>query len=92
MISGRLEDGDERYNIGVVCCDELIRGGVLIEMLKFVDDDVDGTLSRFFVHLLVKARGKVKGVLPGCLAVCGSGFVCMVEMVPEMLHVVLGVG
>ena len=52
-----------------------------------MDDNVDSALSRSFVQLLAKARGKVEGVLPSHLAVYSSGVVCMAEMMPETLHV-----
>ena len=36
-------------------------------------------------------RHEVEGVLVGRLAVYGSGVVCVTKVVPEALHVVLGV-
>ena len=92
VISGRLEYGDERYNVGIICRDELVRVFVLIEMLEFMDDNVDRTPSWFFIQLLMKTRGKMERVLPSCLAMYGSGAICMTEVVPESLHVVLGIG
>ena len=92
VISGQLEYGDERYNVGIICRNKLVRVFVLIEMLEFMDDDVDCTLSWFFVQLLMKMRGKMERVLPSCLAMYGGSAICMTEVVPESLHVVLGIG
>ena len=92
VISGRLEYGDEQYNIRVAHCDKLVQVGILVEVLELVDNNVDGASSWFCVQFFMEARGEVKGVLPSCLAMYGGGTVHMTEVVPKTLHVVLGVG
>ena len=91
VISGRLEYRDKRYSVGIVRRDKLIQVGVFVKVFELVDDNVDGALSWFFVHLFMKARGKVKGILPSCLAVYGGSIVRVVEVVPKALHVILGI-
>ena len=51
-------------------------------MFEFMDNDIDGAASWLFIHLLMKLGGKMKGVLPSCLAVSGSGIIRVFEMVP----------
>ena len=55
-------------------------------------DDNDGTSSWFCVQLLIKVGSEVERVLPSCLAVYSGSAVCMTEVMPETLHVVLGIG
>ena len=92
VISGRLEYGDERYDIGIVRRNEFVRVVILVEVFELVDDDIDCTSSWFCVQLLMKAGGEMERVLPSCLAVHSSGIICVTEVVPETFHVVLGFG
>jgi hypothetical protein len=55
-VGGRVEDRDERDDVRIVDSDELVRFFVLLQVLKFVDDNIHGAASGLFVHLLMESR------------------------------------
>ena len=55
IIGGGVEDWDERDDVRIVNCNELVGFLFLSQVLEFVHYDVHGATSWFFIQLLMKA-------------------------------------